>query len=148
MIAELEGQLRERLGTLVFGVDDDTLEGAALKAVSERNWNLVAVESGLSGVLKRRLTNAQAPNLLAVEAAELAEADLSSHLKSVQEKYNAMAALGIAAFPESRSIELMLITPEKTTERQLTFGGHLGLLPRWAANVALNWLRRTAEDDS
>jgi hypothetical protein len=44
-------------------------------------------------------------------------------------------------------VELALITPEGTTERRLTFGGHPGLLPRWAVNVALNWLRRVAEGD-
>jgi competence/damage-inducible protein CinA-like protein len=148
MIAEVEAQLCKRLGTLIFGVDDDTLEGTALIAASERTWNLVAVESGLGGVLKRRLANAQASNLLGVESAELGEAELSAHLKSVQEKHDAMAALGIAAFPESRSIELVLITPENTTERQLAFGGHPGLLSRWAVNVALNWLRRAAQGDS
>jgi competence/damage-inducible protein CinA-like protein len=148
MIAEVEEQLRERLGSLVFGVDEETLEGAALRAASERTWNLVAVESGLGGVLKHRLANVRVSNLLGIESAELAEAELSAYLKKIQDKYNALAALGIAAFPENRSVELMLITPEKTTERQLTFGGHPGLLPRWAVNIALNWLRRTAEGNS
>ncbi len=147
MIAEVENQMREKLGHLVFGIDEDTLEGAALKAASDRGWNLVAVEAGLGGALKRRLVNVQAENLLGVEFVELAENELSSFLKKTQEKYNARAALGIAVFPEKRMAELMLITPEETKVRQLSFGGHPGLLPRWAVNLGLNWLRRSAEGE-
>jgi nicotinamide-nucleotide amidase len=145
MIIKVENQMRERLGSAVFGIDDDTLEGAALKAASDRTWNLVVVESGLGGVLKRRLANVRAKNLLAVETAELAQTELSTFLKTIQEKYNAYAALGVAAFPEKQIIELMIITPDETKVRQRSFGGHPALLPRWGANLALNWLRRTAE---
>jgi molybdopterin-biosynthesis enzyme MoeA-like protein len=145
MIVDIENQLRDRLGTLVFGVDEDTLEDAALRAASERTWNLVAVESGLGGALTRRLANLQGTNLLGVETADLAEGELSAFLKSTQERYKARAALGLAAFPETRTVELMLLTPDESKERQLSFGGHPGLLPRWAVNLALNWLRRTAQ---
>jgi len=148
LIMEVENQMRERLGPLVFGVDQDTLEGAALRAALDRGWNLVAVEAGLGGVLKRRLANIQAKNLLGVESADLAEGELSAFLKKIQEKHNASAAVGIATFPEKRIVEVMLITPDETKIRQLSFGGHPALLPRWAVNLALNWLRRTAKGDS
>jgi len=146
MIADVENQMRERLGNTVFGVDEDTLEAVALKAASSRTWSLVAVESGLDGALKRRLANSPAKNLLSVESAELDGEELSVFLKRVQEEYGSRAALGIAAFHETRSAKLVLITPDGTEERQLTFGGHPGLLPRWAINLGLDWLRRTAED--
>jgi molybdenum cofactor synthesis domain-containing protein len=148
MIADIEQQLRERLGTLVYGSDEDTLEDAALKAVSDRDWNLVAVESGLGGALTRRLANVRAANLIGIESVQLNDGELSAFLKSTREKYNAHAALGIAAFPEKRMVELALITPEETKERQLTFGGHPALAPRWSVNLALNWLRRAAEGDA
>ena len=147
MIIDVENQMRERLGHLVFGIDDDTLEGAALKAVSDRNWNLVAVEAGLGGALMRRLANIQAENLLSVESIDLAEGELPIFLKSTLEKHNARAALGISIYPEKRIAELTLITPDGTKTRQLSFGGHPGLLPRWAVNLGLNWLRRTAEGE-
>jgi len=145
MIVDVENQMRERLGTLVFGIDEETLEGAALQAASDRTWNLVAVEAGLGGALTRRLANLQAANSLVVESVKLAEGELPAFLKSMQEKHNARAALGVVAFPEKRIVELMLITPDETKARQLSFGGHPALLPRWAVNLALNWLRRTAE---
>lgn len=147
MIADLETQIRERLGTLVYGVDEDTLEGAALGAASGRTWSLVAVESGLDGALTRRLANVRAANLLGVESVQLGERELSAFLKSIQEKHNADVALGIAAFPEKRTVELALITPEGMQERQHAFGGHPALVTRWSVNLALNWLRRAAEAD-
>ena len=148
MIADVEQQLRERLGRLIYGIDEDTLEEAALRAASERGWNLVAVESGLGGALKLCLGRIRAGNLLAVESVELGKGgDLPVFLKATQEKYGAHAALGVAVFPEKRVVELALITPYETRVRQRSFGGHLSLLPRWTVNVALNWLRRTAEGD-
>jgi nicotinamide-nucleotide amidase len=145
MIADVENQMRERLGPVVFGVDEDTLEGVALEAASGRTWNLVAVEAGLGGALTRRLANVGAGNLLVVESAGLKRGELSAYLQSVREKNDTLAALGIAAFPETRSVELVLITPEGTQTRQRTFGGHPGLLPRWAVNLGLNWLRLAAQ---
>lgn len=144
MIAEVEGQMRERLGTLIYGADEDTLEEAALGAALERGWTLIAVESGLGGAMHRRLIQSQAGNLLAVESLELTNGELPEFLFSMKERFNADVALGVAIFPSERAVELALITPEGTKERRLTFGGHPGLLPRWTVNVALNWLRRTA----
>ena len=103
------------------------------------------MESGLSGVLRRRLSNVSGQNLLGVASVPLTEGQLSEYLYDLQTEYNARTALGISAFPEKRVVEMVLITPEGTQERRLTFGGHPALLPRWAVNVALNWLRCTAE---
>lgn len=145
MIAKIETQLRDRLGSIVFGADEDTLENAALRAASDQNWNLIVVESGLDSVLTRRLAKVQSENLLGSESAQLREGELTYCLKEAKKKHHAQAALGVASFPEFQKVELMLITPQTTKERVLTFGGHPGLLTRWSINLALNWLRRTAE---
>lgn len=144
MIAGIEGQLRERLGDLVYGADEDTLEEAALGAALERGWTLVAVEAGLDGALKRRLAASQAGNLLAVESLELDNGKLPEFLLATKENFKANVALGIAVFPLERAAELALFTPDGIKERRLTFGGHPGLLSRWSVNLGLNWLRRTA----
>lgn len=145
MIADVEAQIRGRLGDVVFGADEDTLEAVALRAASDRAWNLVAAEAGLGGDLKRRLANVAAHNLLAVESLDLKAGELSTALEMLRARHNARAALGIAAFPETRSAEVAFITPDGFEERQLSFGGHPALLSRWAVNIALNWMRRTAE---
>jgi nicotinamide-nucleotide amidase len=148
MIEEVEKKIRDRLGHWVFGVDQDTLEGAAFKAAADRAWNLVVVESGLGGALKRRLASLSAQNLVTIETATLVEGQLPDYLENVREQHDTRAALGIAAFPDKNSLELMLITPETRLQRTAVFGGHSGLLVRWGVNIALNWLRRNAVGDS
>lgn len=146
MIADVETQIKERLGTLVFGMDEDTLEDVALRAASSRTWNLIAAESGLGGALKRRLANVTDQNLLGVASVQLSEGQLAEYLYDLQVEFHARTALGISAFPDKKIVELALITPTETLERRLSFGGHPALLPRWAVNTALNWLRQTAEN--
>ena len=46
MIADIERQIRERLGDVVFGTDEDKLEDVVLNTVAKRGWSLVGVESG------------------------------------------------------------------------------------------------------
>ena len=147
MIAGVEAQVRELLGDSVFGVDEDTLEAAALQAAGAQGWNLAALESGLDGALLRRLANAETGNLVSVEQVALSEGQLPAFLTDFRAKHEALAALGIAAFPDKKMVELALITPERSASHTRTFGGPPGLLSRWAVNVALNWLRRTAEGD-
>ncbi len=144
MIQDIETQIQSRLGELVYGVDEETLQEAALRAASERGWKLVVVEAGMDGLLKRKLNNAQAGNLLGTESAILASGELPAQLKTEMRRTNANAGLGIAIFPQDKAAELTLITPSGVVSRNLTFGGHPGLLPRWATNLALNWLRREA----
>src|SRR5215212_4380318 len=55
MIADMERQIRERLGEVVFGADEDTLEDVVLTTVAKRGWTLVGVESGLDGLLARKI---------------------------------------------------------------------------------------------
>jgi hypothetical protein len=139
MIADIERQVRERLGNVVFGVDEDTLEDAALNAVAKRGWTLVGVESGLDGALARKvprtvlLTGLTADSLLA--ALRAARADTSAD-----------AALGVAMYLEERAAEMALITPEGEKTHRITYGGPPRSLPRWSVNLALDWLRRRAMD--
>jgi len=146
LIAEVETAIRARLGNAIFGVDDDTLEKVALDAAAVRGWNLATLESGLDGRLARALSAAQSPNLLAVEKAALQPGELAARTREVRERTEAKAALGVALFrsESEQVIELHLVTPDGEVSRRLTYGGPPNYSPRWAVNMALNWLRLTA----
>ncbi|HSQ40175.1 MAG TPA: molybdopterin-binding protein [Anaerolineales bacterium] len=147
LIAEVETSIRARLGDVIFGVDEDTLEKAALDTAARRGWNLAALESGLDGRLARALSAAQPPNLLTVESATLQPGELAARTREVRERCEAKAALGVALFrsESEQVIELHLVTPAGEKSRRLTYGGPPNYSPRWAGNMALNWLRLTAE---
>ena len=147
LIAEVETAIRARLGDAIFGADEDTLEKTALDAAARRGWNLIALESGLDGWLARRLSAAQPPNLLTVESATLQPEELPARTREVRERSGAKAALGIALFRSEAEqvIELYMLTPDDEKSRRLTYGGPPNYSPRWAGNMALNWLRLIAE---
>jgi competence/damage-inducible protein CinA-like protein len=137
MIAEIERQVRQRLGDVVFGVNEDTLEEAALNAVAKRGWTLVGVESGLDGVLSRKVPHT---TLLV----GLSPDSLLAALRAARADANADAALGVAMYLEERAAEMALITPKGEKTHRITYGGPPRSLPRWSVNLALDWLRRRA----
>lgn len=147
LIAEVETAIRTRLGNVIFGVDEETLEKAALEAAARRGWNLSVLESGLDGLLARTLSAAQPPNLVAVESATLQPGELAARTREVRARTGAKAALGVALFRSASEqvIELHLVTPDVDKSHRLTYGGPPNYSPRWACNMALNWLRLTAE---
>jgi molybdopterin-biosynthesis enzyme MoeA-like protein len=137
MIAEVEKQVRERLGLVVFGADEEKLEDVVLDLIAKRGWKLVAVESGLEGSLSRRLPRAMS------SSDNLTLDSLTQALRAAQAESQAEAALGVAAHPEERSADMAMILPTGEKTHRIVYGGPPRSLPRWAANLALNWLRVT-----
>ena len=147
MIAKVETQIRQELGEAIFGADEDTLEGKALEALLHRGWNLVAVESGLDGALMQRLAGTQHPALLGGETLENQNGEkLLDALHAARQARHASTALGVRLTieGEQQNIHIVLISPQGMKERRLTYGGHPKNAPRWAVNMALDWLRLTA----
>ncbi len=147
MIAEVENEIRQRLGKIIFGTDQDTLAGVTLAALEKRGWKLVVLESGLDGRLTRQLRKTAHPNLLAAEDRPLARNALRAALQALKDEQGAETALGVAFFPgEGEQIAaLVLLTPEKERARSLRYGGHPQNALRWAPNIAINILRRAVE---
>lgn len=149
LIAEVEAPIRARLGNTIFGADEDTLEKVALDAAAARGWNVVVLESGLDGRLRRGLSAAQPPNLVGVEVEEIPPGGLPTRTRQIREQHAAKTALGVALFrsESEQSIELHILSPNGEKSRRLTYGGPPNYSPRWAANMALNWLRLHAMQD-
>jgi hypothetical protein len=137
MIADIEQQIRERLGDAIFGADEDKLEDAALNAVAKRGWTLVGVESGLDGGLARRIPHT-------VSLADLSPESLLAALRAARADSNADAALGVSMYLQERAAAMALITPKGEKTHHITYGGPPRSLARWSVNVALDWLRRRA----
>jgi competence/damage-inducible protein CinA-like protein len=139
MIAKVETDVRERLGSIVFGADEDTLEGIVLDMVAARGMTLTAIESGLDGLLTRKVPHtASLPNLTSDT--------LMQALRSAQADSKADIALGLTIFQEERAAEMAMITPKGEKTHRITYGGPPRSLPRWSMNLALNWLRTTLEE--
>ena len=139
MIAKIETDVNERLGDVIFGADEERLEDVVLKTVAKRGWSLTAVESGLDGLLARKIPHT-------ASFTNLDPASLMDTLRKARAESNADAALGVAIYMEERAAEMALITPKGEKTHRITYGGPPRSLPRWSVNLALDWLRRRAMD--
>jgi nicotinamide-nucleotide amidase len=139
MIDEIESQVRERLGSIVFGVDEDTLEEVTLNLLAKRGLTLTTIESGLDGLLARKV-----PNTASV--LNLTSDSLMHALRTARTDSKADIALGISVFTEERAAEMAMITAKGEKSHRITYGGPPRSLPRWSMNLALNWLRTTLEE--
>jgi competence/damage-inducible protein CinA-like protein len=146
-IAEVESQIRERLGDVVFGADEERLEDVVLHAVAKRGWTLIGIESGLDGMLARKI-----PHTISIPAPStgsgqrLSPSSLMAALRAARADSSSDAALGVAVYLEERTAEMALITPQGEKTHRITYGGPPRSLARWSVNVALDWLRRRALD--
>lgn len=139
MIAEVEAQIRERLGTVVFGVDEDRLEEVLLDMIAKRGMTLTAIESGLDGLLARKIPHT-------ASLPDLTPAALMEALRAARANSEADLALGVSVYIDERAAEMAMITPKGEKTHRITYGGPPRSLPRWSMNLALNWLRMTLEE--
>jgi nicotinamide-nucleotide amidase len=58
MIAAMEAEIRRRLGSLIFGVDDDTLEGVVCQLLKESKKTLALLETHTGGGIAQRFVTA------------------------------------------------------------------------------------------
>lgn len=139
MIAEVETQVRERLGNVVFGTDQDRLEEVLLDMIAKRGMTLTAIESGLDGLLARKIPHT-------ASLPDLTPASLMDTVRAARANSKADLALGVSVYMDERAAEMAMITPGGEKTHRITYGGPPRSLPRWSMNLALNWLRMTLEE--
>jgi competence/damage-inducible protein CinA-like protein len=145
MIDELEVTMRERLGDMIYGVDEETLQSATLQLLAMRNWRLVVVEAGTESALSRTLGSYGEPFaggqvLPHVEDVE----SLKEELSSFQDSQQAEVGLGLTLeYGENRHpFHIVLRIPEGEEHIERSYGGPPSYAPMWAVSIALELLRR------
>ncbi len=145
LISGVEQTIRQKLGKVIYGADDETLEGVVLAALQNKGWKLVVLEVNSGGELTRQLSAAGSqtfisgkilPNLSEGETlANLLEEELKTHKVSV--------GLGLIARPATgrSEVQLLLITPGQQKGETRGYGGHPKNVSSWSANSALELLR-------
>jgi len=71
-IGEMEADIRKRFGSLIFGADDDTLEGVVCQLLTERQKTLAVLETHSGGGVAQRFTSM---NCAALTEAMVARSD-------------------------------------------------------------------------
>ncbi len=171
LLADMEAQVRERLGTKIYGTDEETLEGVVAGLLRERGQTLAILETNSGGGVAWRLTQSEVGQeklreaWVVTSAAALArrlgwrqvpepwiEPEVAK--KAAARLRDATGAdLGLVVLGEmdpelslysERGGEtwLALATPAGVTERRVPLGGTSKLARTWITNVALDMVRR------
>ncbi|MDJ0498094.1 MAG: competence/damage-inducible protein A [Acidimicrobiia bacterium] len=56
LVAPFEAAVRERMGSLVFGIDDETIENIVLGLARNNEWTVATAESATGGMVASRIT--------------------------------------------------------------------------------------------
>ena len=153
LIEEVEKVVRQRLDAWIYGVDEDTLEEAALRNLDEHGWSLGVVESGLGGELIQRLST-----ISQGEDNEIARIfrggeiiidrphpkDLVNVTSAFIQSRQAQVGLGVTIYPdgERQEVYIVIITPKGEQQFTRPYGGPPEYAPRWAFHHSLNLLRQ------
>jgi nicotinamide-nucleotide amidase len=171
-MAPTEAIIRECLGSLVFGTEDDELEDAVTRLLAEKDQTLATVEIGTGGALAECLSRAAGDDEHylggeVIHGTSMLKRSLGSHAVQLarhgvgsREVVEAMAvqcreqnganyALAIGPFQPGSDVQpelpyhFALATPDKVTVKTSSQIGHRSIwIPR-AAKGAMNLLRLT-----
>jgi competence/damage-inducible protein CinA-like protein len=147
MIAEMEELIRERLGHHIYGVDRETLPVVLIKLLDNNGWKLALVEMGTSDETLRLLQSEGFKNTQAVGCESFTDKnELLENLQTQCQKLGSDVGLLVQLRENDEKqtiLDLIAVTPHQTRQRQRYYGGAPALTTTWAANTALDFLRRT-----
>ncbi len=163
--------IRDCLGTLVFGKEDDELQDAVVRLLCECDASVATVELGSGGLLANWMTEAdpqqqvfrggtvvrgpQAFDALVFSDTDIEEpqdqaAIVGQMAKLGREQFETDYALAVGAFPgatelegEPGSVSFAIASRGGTLTKTVPFAGHPDILKERAVKQALNFLRLT-----
>lgn len=170
-----EGRLRNLLGSLVFGVDDETMETVVLRALERRGWTLGVAESLTGGLVGARVCDVPGASrafrgsvvsyatevkrsVLGVTAAEVVSAECAVQMaegaRRVLGSDVGLAVTGVAGPDEQEgrpvgTVWFALALPDgDTTTTTVRLPGDRERVRQFAAITGLNLLRMRLEGES
>jgi hypothetical protein len=151
IIAGVEQTIRERLGKAVFGADHETLEGATLAALANRNLKLTVVEVNTGGELSRLLSQTKPSVFVGGQVLSTLGNDhrLTDAVTAQMKRSGAQVALGLTARHDKvgeLGVDMVMVTPKGKSESTRGYGGHPKNVAIWGANSLLDMLRREMSD--
>jgi len=145
MLAELEEQVRTRLGDWIYGADGETLAAVLLGQLTSRKRTLAVIERGLEGAV----INALAGQGAAFVGGQLLKAEeatkpLTEEAIEFAETVPADLVLGAELHrnPTNQQLDLVIVGLQRERSFSLSYGGQIQQALDWAANLALSVLRR------
>jgi competence/damage-inducible protein CinA-like protein len=143
--AQVEKDLRKRLGKWIYGADTQTLESTALKILENKGWSLIVIESGLGGNLVQRLAIVGHPFRTGEVIVDRPSLDqLAELVEDCRQRNDAEVGLGVVIYPaeEKQDVHLILITPQGRQDEYRPYGGPPDYATRYAIHHSLDLIRQ------
>lgn len=170
MIHEMEEEIRRRLGFLIYGVDEETLQGNTVKMLERLGLTLSTVETFTGGILAAKLVETGSPTFLGGHISPSVASQrrflglepeafeqLSNNPRELTEAFaktvnqRSGSDLGLAVFtqvletkPEEVRLRAFfsLSTAQGMDEQEQSLGGEASMLRERTSIIALDFLRR------
>ena len=172
LIADMERQVRERLGEVIYGVGEETVAEVVARMLAERELTLGTVECGVDGIISRQIFDEpDGPtvlgNSLIVDRVEEAIGLLDLPRPQFRRAGDFSAKVARAAAREGRAflgvdlclavwvpasiaddprerqpMHIALDTGQKVISQAFQYGGHSERATGWLVNRALDMVRR------
>jgi nicotinamide-nucleotide amidase len=175
LIAPTEAQIRDLLGVLVFGEEDEELQHAVVRLLRKRGETVAVAECATDGLLDHWLADSDAETSTLLGGVVLHETDSLSALlgitntdpaspaaaeamaRAIREKTGADYGLAIAALPQNAiysadeelqgTLQMALASGENVRVKGVPLSGHPAIVRSRAAKQALNLLRLALLND-
>jgi competence/damage-inducible protein CinA-like protein len=144
-IWKIEATLRQRLGDIIYGTDEETLEGVIGRLLDANGLKLVTVEQGTDGHLRGYLNDAITGQL---DRGMVLEAEETIALKEALSEWfhQELADLGLALRlrpgAEKHEVQFALQDRQSAQTWTRTYGGPAANAPAWAVSQCLEALRK------
>lgn len=165
MIAEVESQLRERIGQYIFGTDNDKIESTLVSLLLKHGAKVAISETGISNAVSRLLQSVeQGDRIIASTRTYPRPIDLgralslpdSTPIRELAERAaeaacregRATAGIAVVSQPEmdeyhadvDSGTAIAVYTPEKSRSRVYGFGGQADVASLWSSTWSLSML--------
>lgn len=139
----MEEIIRERLGNIIYGCDDESIEEIINKKLNEQNIKLVIIECGLNGLVTQRLKNVDNPIIQSILQQDSCVADdLKRDVQKLMQHTSADAGLGVCFKSTSENQELFIVFMRPLSNKEITrhYGGHPINAISWAVITTLGFI--------
>jgi nicotinamide-nucleotide amidase len=171
MIQRVEEEIRNRLGNLIYGADEETLQGNIARELERLKLTLSVVEAFTGGTISQKLTGTSSPSF--IHGAVLPSETSQRHFLSLSEQnFNSLketperltdslaeksriesgVSLGLAAFGKIKEEQkkgeyrvetyYSLSTANEVENQGHTLGGELWTVQERASIIALDFVRK------
>lgn len=155
LIAQVEAELRQRLGVAIYGVDKETVPGVVGQLLAERGLRIGVVDTLSRGLLARDLIDAGFGEVIAASlqpdsvAAALAETRVNLNGSDYSALARAVApagGLGVALLGPFDDDQTLIVVEGPDDSQHMTYASRKfqdsDYIRRWFATQGLDWVRR------